>query len=151
MAWIGAAKAPSGCIFCSAFTSGDDRGQLVLARTEHALLLLNAFPYAPGHLMVALKRHLAAVTEARVDELTDVMALVQRAVAMLDAEYRPHGYNVGLNQGTDAGAGIADHLHMHIVPRWRSDANFMAVVGGVRVLPETLDQTWERLRRRLGG
>ena len=149
MAWIGAAKAPSGCIFCSAFSAEDDRKHLVLTRSEHAVLLLNAFPYAPGHLMVALKRHLAAVTEARVAELTEVMALVQRAVAMLDAEYRPQGYNIGLNQGTDAGAGIADHLHMHIVPRWRSDANFMAVVGGVRVLPEALGVTYDRLKGRL--
>jgi ATP adenylyltransferase len=151
MAWIGAAKAEAGCIFCDAWTSHDDRGTLVVARAEHAFLILNAYPYASGHLMVALKRHVSAVTEARADELTDVMALVQRAVAALDAEYRPGGYNIGINQGSAAGAGIADHLHLHVVPRWHGDANFMAAVGDVRVLPETLDRTWERVRSRLGG
>ena len=151
MAWIGAGKAPSGCIFCEAWSTDDDRGRLVLARTAHAFLLLNAYPYASGHLMVALKRHLAAITEPRVDELADAMALVQRGVAALGAEYRPDGYNIGVNQGAAAGAGIADHLHIHVVPRWNGDANFMATVGEVRVLPETLDRTWERLRGRLGG
>ena len=151
MAWIGAGKAPSGCIFCEAWSTDDDRGRLVLARTAHAFLLLNAYPYASGHLMVALKRHLAAITEPRVDELADAMALVQRGVAALGAEYRPDGYNVGVNLGSAAGAGIADHLHIHVVPRWNGDANFMATVGEVRVLPETLDRTWERLRGRLGG
>jgi ATP adenylyltransferase len=151
MAWIGAAKAPVGCIFCDAFTTDDDRRHVVLTRTAHAVLLLNAYPYAPGHLMVALNRHLGAITDARVDELADAMALVQRAVVALDAEYRPHGYNVGINQGSAAGAGIADHLHIHVVPRWNGDANFLATVGEVRVLPETLERTWERLRSRLGG
>jgi ATP adenylyltransferase len=151
MAWIGAAKKPAGCIFCNAFTSDDDRGHLVLARTEHAFLILNAYPYASGHLMVALKRHVAVLMEARLEELTDVMTLVQRAVSALDGEYRPDGYNIGLNQGSGAGAGIADHLHMHVVPRWGGDSNFMPVVADVRVLPETLDRTWERLWSRLGG
>lgn len=151
MAWIGAAKKPAGCIFCNAFIADDDRRHLVLARTQHAFLILNAYPYASGHLMVALKRHIAVLTEARLEELTDVMALVQRAVVALAGEYRPDGYNIGLNQGFVAGAGIADHLHMHVVPRWGGDSNFMPVVADVRVLPETLDRTWERLRSRLGG
>jgi ATP adenylyltransferase len=151
MAWIGAAKAGAGCIFCDAFTTDDDRRHVVLTRTAHAFLLLNAYPYAPGHLMVALKRHLGAITDARVDELADAMALVQRAVVALDVEYRPHGYNVGINQGSAAGAGIADHLHIHVVPRWNGDVNFLATVGDVRVLPETLERTWGRLRSRLGG
>jgi ATP adenylyltransferase len=149
MAWIGAGTAPSGCIFCEACSASDDRPRFVLARGEHAFALLNAYPYAPGHLMIAPRRHLGAVTDARVDELTDAMALVQRAVAALGAEYRPHGYNIGINQGAAAGAGIVDHLHIHVVPRWSGDANFMGVVGETRVLPETLDQTWERLRGRL--
>jgi ATP adenylyltransferase len=151
MAWIGASKAPSvGCIFCEAWSTTDDRDRLVLARTAHAFLLLNAYPYASGHLMVALKRHLGAVTEPSVEELADAMALVQRGVAALGSEYRPDGYNIGVNQGAAAGAGIADHLHIHVVPRWSGDSNFMATVGDTRVLPETLDRTWERLRSRLG-
>jgi ATP adenylyltransferase len=92
-----------------------------------------------------------AVTEPAVDELADAMALVQRGVAALGAEYRPDGYNIGVNQGAAAGAGIADHLHIHVVPRWNGDANFMSTVGETRVLPETLDRTWERLRSRLHG
>jgi ATP adenylyltransferase len=152
MAWIGAAKAPAaGCIFCDAWSTDDDRGRLVLARTTHAFLILNAYPYASGHLMIALKRHVGAVTEPAVDELADAMALVQRGVAALGAEYRPDGYNIGVNQGAAAGAGIADHLHIHVVPRWSGDANFMSTVGETRVLPETLDRTWERLRSRLHG
>ena len=151
MAWIGVAKAPAGCVFCRAFSSDDDRGQLVLARTEHAFLILNAYPYASGHVMVALRRHLAAITEARVEELTEVMTLVQRVVVALGVEYRPDGYNIGVNQGGAAGAGIADHLHMHVVPRWSGDSNFLPVLGDVRVLPETLDRTWARLRSRLDG
>lgn len=152
MAWIGAAKAPrAGCIFCDAWASDDDRGQLVLTRSTHAFLILNAYPYASGHLMIALKRHVGAITEPQVEELADAMAMVQRAVTLLGAEYRPDGYNIGLNQGAIAGAGIADHLHIHVVPRWSGDANFIATIGEVRVLPESLDRTWERLRSRLGG
>ena len=152
MAWIGAAKAPAaGCIFCDAWSTDDDRGRLVLARTTHAFLILNAYPYASGHLMIALKRHVGAVTEPAVDELADAMALVQRGVTALGAEYRPDGSNIGVNQGAAAGAGIADHLHIHVVPRWNGDANFMSTVGETRVLPETLDRTWERLRSRLHG
>ncbi len=152
MAWIGAAdKAPAGCIFCDAFATGDDRRHVVLARGTHAFVLLNAYPYASAHLMVAPKRHVAAVTALAADELTDIMTLVQRAVVAIDAEYRPHGYNIGINQGAAAGAGIADHLHMHVVPRWNGDANFMATVGEVRVLPEALERTWERLQGRFSG
>ena len=152
MAWIGAAKAPrTSCVFCDALSCGDDRGQLVLVRSSHAYLLLNAFPYASGHLMVAVNRHVSALTDVRTDELTDAMALVQRSVAALDHEYRPDGYNIGLNQGRAAGAGIADHLHVHVVPRWAGDSNFISTVADVRVLPETLEQTWTRLRSRFGG
>ena len=151
MAWIGAAKAGARCIFCDALAADDDRGRFVLTRGTHAFLLLNAFPYASGHLMAVVKRHVGAVTDARVDELADAMALVQRAIVALGAEYRPDGYNIGINQGGAAGAGIEDHLHVHVVPRWNGDSNFMPVVGDVRVLPETLDRTWERLRSRLGA
>jgi ATP adenylyltransferase len=151
MAWIRAAKIPAGCIFCDAWTSDDDRGRLIVARSAHAFLILNAYPYASGHLMVALSRHVGGISDARRDELADAMVLVQRAVAALDAEYRPAGYNVGINQGAIAGAGIIDHLHIHVVPRWAGDVNFMTSIGETRVLPETLDRTWDRVRSRLGG
>jgi ATP adenylyltransferase len=151
MAWIGAAKVPAGCVFCNARDGSDDRSTYLLERGEHAYLILNAYPYASGHVMAVVNRHLGALGDAQAAELTDMMRLVQRAVAALAAEYRAEGYNIGMNQGRAAGAGIEDHLHIHVVPRWNGDANFVTVVGDTRVLPETLDATWERLRRRLGG
>lgn len=152
MTWITASKAPiAGCVFCSARDGQDDRASLLLQRSEHAFLILNSFPYAPGHLMAVIKRHTGALVEAGVAELSDAMQLVQRAVTALTAEYRPDGFNVGLNQGRAAGAGIDDHLHIHVVPRWSGDSNFISVLDDTRVLPETLEQTWERVRGRLGG
>ena len=151
MAWIGSTKAPAGCVFCNARDHRDDRKDLVLERGQHAFLILNAYPYASGHVMAVVNRHLGALTAAETAELTDMMRLVQRAVAALSAEYRPDGVNVGLNQGRAAGAGIEDHLHMHVVPRWNGDSNFVSVIGDTRVLPETLETTWERLKGRLSG
>jgi ATP adenylyltransferase len=152
MAWIATSKAPApGCIFCDALAGADDRMRYVLTRGQHAFLILNAFPYTSGHLMAAVTRHVGTVAEARLDELAEAMGLVQRAIAALASEYRPDGYNIGINQGRVAGAGIEDHLHIHVVPRWDGDSNFMPVLGEVRVLPETLERTWERLRSRLDG
>lgn len=151
MAWIGASKTPAGCVFCNAHTGGDDRATYLLERSDHAFLILNAYPYASGHLMAVINRHVGALVEARPAELADMMRLVQRAVEALTAEYRAEGFNVGMNQGRAAGAGIEDHLHIHVVPRWNGDSNFVSVLGDTRVLPETLETTWERLRRRLGG
>ena len=140
----------AGCVFCLARDGADDRASLVLRRSEHAFLILNAFPYAPGHLMAVLNRHVGGFTEARVEELGDAMRLAQRAVEALAAEYRAEGFNIGLNQGRVAGAGIVDHLHVHVVPRWNGDHNFFSVLGETRVLPEDLGTTWERLRRHVG-
>jgi ATP adenylyltransferase len=114
-------------------------------------VILNAFPYTSGHLMAVVNRHVAGVRDAAPEELADVMGLVQRAIGMLTDEYRPQGFNIGINQGRVAGAGIEDHLHVHVVPRWNGDANFMSVVGEVRVLPESLEATWARLKGRLDG
>ena len=151
MAWIGAAKAPAGCVFCAALEGRDDRTTYLLERSEHAFLILNAYPYASGHLMAVVNRHLGRLVDAQPAELTDMMRLVQRAVEALTAEYRAEGFNVGMTQGRAAGAGIEDHLHIHVVPRWNGDSNFVSVLGDTRVLPETLETTWERLRGRLGG
>jgi len=149
MAWIGGSRPAAGCVFCTARDGVDDRDALVLLRGVHAFLILNAYPYAPGHLMAVTNRHVAAVGEAQPEELTDAMTLVQRGVAALSLEYRAEGFNVGLNQGRVAGAGIEDHLHVHVVPRWGGDHNFLTVVGDARVLPEELTTTWDRLRRRV--
>jgi ATP adenylyltransferase len=149
MAYVSGARAPSGCIFCTAPAAGDDRGQLVLQRGSHGYLILNAYPYAAGHLLAVVYRHIASLAEATSEELTDLMTLVATATKTLTAEYGAEGFNVGLNQGRVAGAGIADHLHMHVVPRWHGDANFVAVVGETRVIPEGLDVTYDRLKGRL--
>ena len=149
MPYIKGAAPASGCVFCLARDGTDDRASLVVDRGEQAFLILNAFPYAPGHVMAVLNRHVGSFLDARPDELTEAMRLAQRAVAALAAEYRAEAFNIGLNQGRVAGAGIADHLHMHVVPRWSGDHNFMSVLGDVRVLPEELSTTWERLRGRL--
>jgi ATP adenylyltransferase len=151
MAYVGAGEAPPGCVFCHALAASDDRERLVLRRAARAFLILNAYPYTSGHLMAVLNRHVATVAEATVEELGDALALVQVATVALRAEYGADGFNVGINQGRVAGAGIVDHLHVHVVPRWSGDANFMPVIGEVRVLPEALERTWERLRGRLGA
>jgi ATP adenylyltransferase len=150
MAYVGSAASSPACIFCEARDSTDDAGRLVLRRGALAFLILNAYPYASGHVMVALNRHVARVEDATAEEVADAMALVQEATRALRAEYRADGLNIGLNQGRVAGAGIEDHLHVHVVPRWGGDNNFMAVVGETRVLPEALDTTYARLRKSLG-
>jgi len=150
MGYVGAGGAPpSECVFCSALAAPDDRKNLVLHRAAHAFLVLNAYPYAPGHLMAVLNRHVGTLAEARADEMAEMMELVARAITLLTVEYRAEGFNVGWNQGRVAGAGITDHLHVHVVPRWSGDTNFMPVFADVRVMPEALEATYDRLRGRL--
>lgn len=151
MAYVGGGAAAVGCLFCDALASDDDRRSLLLYRDRRAFLILNAYPYTPGHLMAAPNRHLAAVSDASAEELAGAMALVGRATTVLGLEYRAEGFNIGINQGRVAGAGVEGHLHIHVVPRWGGDTNFMPVLGQVRVLPESLEATWQRLRSRLGG
>ena len=111
--------------------------------------MLNRYPYNPGHLMVAVKRHAARFSDLTEGERRDLMALTSLAERALEAEYRPHGINAGVNLGRVAGAGFPGHLHMHLVPRWSGDTNLMTVIAGTRVLPESLAATWSRLRRAL--
>jgi ATP adenylyltransferase len=151
MSYVGGARASSGCVFCEALTGSDDRKSLVLARRDRAFLILNLYPYAPGHLMAVVNRHVGTLAEAAADEVAGAMELVTLAIAALEAEYRAEGFNVGLNQGRVAGAGIVDHVHVHVVPRWNGDTNFIPVVGDVRVIPEALEVTYDRLKGRLRG
>jgi ATP adenylyltransferase len=139
------------CIFCryAGQAPAHDRGNLLLLRGAQCFVILNRFPYNSAHLMIVPYRHLHDVTRLSGEECGELMALLQRMVAALDAEYRPQGFNVGMNLGEVAGAGIADHLHMHVVPRWAGDTNFMPVVGQTKVLPEALEQTYDRLKARL--
>ena len=140
----GAADPDSRCIFCHALEGAD--APLVLARGRTAYVILNLYPYNSGHLMVVPNRHVAALAEITSEELVELMTLVQRSEIVLSEVYAPHGINVGLNLGRAAGAGVADHLHIHVVPRWAGDTNFMSVVGDVRVLPEELPASADRLR-----
>jgi ATP adenylyltransferase len=147
MPFIEKAHEPGGCLFCRVAGSSSDRAHLVLARRPGALLMLNRYPYTGGHLMVAVRAHRPSFASLSAAERTDLLDLVGLAERALEAEYRPHGLNLGVNEGRVAGAGFPGHLHVHVVPRWDGDTNFMATVAGTRVLPEALGRTWERLRR----
>jgi ATP adenylyltransferase len=141
------------CIFCDALSRGADE-PLVIHRAQRAFVILNKFPYNSGHLMVVSARHVGRLADLDSAELSALMSLTQMAERVLTDVYRPHGFNVGLNLGKSAGAGVLDHLHLHIVPRWNGDTNFISVVGETRVLPEELPETAARLReafRRAGG
>lgn len=128
-----------GCIFC------EPEEELVVARTELALVLLNRFPYASGHLMIAPVRHVGELAALTGDEALEVHRLSVRAVSALGSQYAPEGYNLGWNLGRVAGAGVVDHVHLHVVPRWSGDTNFMPVLADVKVLPEHLLETQARL------
>ena len=148
-----AAQPVAGCIFCDALAKSEGE-PLIVARESFAYVILNLYPYNSGHLMVVPNRHVGSLAELRQDELLDVMRLMQRAEIALNEVYRPHGLNVGVNLGKAAGAGVADHLHVHLVPRWAGDTNFMSVVGDIRVLPEEVPISAVRLKpvfERLGG
>ena len=137
-----------GCIFCDAVARQAD-DPLIVARGNQAFVILNKFPYNNGHLMVVPNRHVEWLADLEPPELTELMTLTQAAERVLAAVYHPHGFNMGLNLGKPAGAGVLGHLHLHVVPRWNGDTNFMSVVGEMRVLPEELPQTAGRLRAAL--
>ncbi|MCJ7486841.1 MAG: HIT domain-containing protein [Candidatus Aminicenantes bacterium] len=134
------------CIFCEALKSRDDRSAAVLYRGRRNFILLNRYPYTPGHLLIAPKRHVADFADARLDERAELADLLQVALRVLRASYAPHGFNTGMNLGQSAGAGVTGHYHLHVVPRWTGDANFMPLVGATRVFIEDLDATFNKLR-----
>jgi ATP adenylyltransferase len=137
------------CVFCDAADPAPDasgQDSLVLVRGRHAYVILNLYPYNNGHLMVVPNRHVASLVDTTDAELTEMMSLTRDAEIALTEGYQPQGINVGINLGRPAGAGIIDHIHIHLVPRWTGDTNFMSVVGGTRVLPEDMRDTVARLR-----
>jgi ATP adenylyltransferase len=136
----------SECIFCTKPAEGDDEANLIVHRGERCFVILNLFPYTNGHLMVAPFEHLPTIQELDADLLAELMALAQRAMTILDRSYNPHGYNVGFNQGRVAGAGFEGHIHMHVVPRWAGDTNYMPVLADTRVLPQSLEESYKVLR-----
>ena len=135
-----------GCVFCNK-VHADDAAEHVIARSAHVFVTLNRYPYNNGHLMVVPYHHVASQEDLPVEALTDLMLTTNRALAALRRVYHPHAFNLGANLGAAAGAGIAEHYHFHIVPRWREDANFMTVVGETRVVPAALDDTYQELKR----
>ena len=134
------------CIFCAKPAQDDDEANLIVHRGERSFVILNLFPYTNGHLMVAPYAHLGRLQELGSETLAEMMALAQRSMDRLEQVYDPHGYNVGLNQGRVAGAGVEHHIHMHVVPRWGGDTNFMPVIADTKVMPQSLEQSYEALR-----
>jgi ATP adenylyltransferase len=136
---------PEECIFCSKPASGDDRAAHIVARGDRCFAMLNAFPYTNGHLMVAPYEHVGSLEDLDDETLLELMKLTRRSMAALRAAYSPDGFNLGVNEGKVAGAGVDDHVHMHVVPRWSGDTNFMPVIASTRVLPQSLDSSYEAL------
>ena len=143
--YIKSADEQPGCLFCEA-TAGDDEERLVLHRGDHTIALLNKFPYSSGHFMVAPVRHVGEFGELEDEEVLELHRLASAGMGALAETYAPQGYNVGWNLGRTAGAGVVDHVHLHVVPRWAGDTNFMPIVGDVRVMPEHLLATYDRLK-----
>ena len=137
---------PTTCIFCEAIKQKDSEDNLIVRRGERAFAILNRYPYTSGHLMIVPNQHLPSLLDLDAATLSDMMALMQQALHTIASLYQPEGFNVGANIGSCSGAGVAVHFHWHVVPRWGGDTNFMTTVGGARVLPEDLQQTYQRIR-----
>jgi ATP adenylyltransferase len=136
-----------GCIFCIKAAENKDAENYIVYRGELNFVLLNLFPYTNGHLMIAPYQHVGTLAEAPAEVLAEMMRLTRRAEVNLQMAYQPHGFNFGMNIGRSAGAGVAGHIHMHMLPRWTGDANFMSTIGETRVLPEELPVTYEKLSK----
>lgn len=136
------------CIFCGARKVSVGKGRYILERSKHSFSMLNLYPYNNGHVMVAPYRHVPSLERLRAAELADLMSLVNRTKIRIDKKMRPHGYNIGWNLGKIGGAGFAGHVHVHIVPRWTGDTNFMPIVADTKLVSESLDAVHELLRSR---
>jgi ATP adenylyltransferase len=143
-------KTPT-CVFCDAVNAGDDAKTRIVYRRQHCFVILNTFPYTPGHVMIVPYAHLDELQKLPSEAANEMMALSQRMESVLRELYHPDGINLGMNIGKAAGAGIAGHIHMHVLPRWVADANFVSVVCETRVIPETLDETYARIKRALSS
>lgn len=142
---------PDECIFCSKPAAGDDEDGYIVHRGSECFVMLNAFPYNNGHVMISPYRHVPSIEELEEPALLELMTLSKRTLAALREVYGPEGFNLGINQGKVAGAGFDDHVHMHLVPRWGADTNFMPAIASTRVLPESLADSYRSLSRALGG
>jgi ATP adenylyltransferase len=136
---------PEECIFCTAVEAADDAERHVVARGERCFVMLNAYPYTNGHVMVAPYAHVPSLEELDEPTLLELMKLVRSSLGAIRDAYGPEGFNIGVNQGKVAGAGVEEHVHMHVVPRWGGDTNFMPVFAGTRVLPQSLEDSYREL------
>lgn len=143
--YVTKAKPGGLCIFCEMVAEGRDCENFILHRGDHNFVLLNLYPYTTGHLMIAPYQHVATMEEAPGETLEEMIRLTQLAEKLLRAVYRPQGFNIGMNVGESAGAGVAGHIHMHILPRWTADSSFITTVSETRVIPEDLNVTYEKL------
>jgi ATP adenylyltransferase len=149
--YITTADKANGCVFCTKLAEYDDRRSLIVHRGQYCFIILNAYPYTNGHVMVVPYTHEDELQKLSPDAAQEMMALTRRMEGVLRRLYRPDGINLGMNIGKAAGAGVAGHIHMHVLPRWVADANFMTVIGEVRLLPESLETTWERIKAELAS
>jgi ATP adenylyltransferase len=147
--YVAEAKNISGCVFCSAPAANRDEEMLIVLRGVKNYVILNRFPYTSGHVMIVPYTHTADFSGLEKDTAAEMIVLAQRVQAALESVYHPDGFNLGMNLGHSAGAGIADHLHLHLLPRWAGDTNFMTTVGETRLEPEELSTTYSRLRKAL--
>ncbi|NIO48115.1 MAG: HIT domain-containing protein [Candidatus Aminicenantes bacterium] len=135
----------SGCIFCQALKSKDDKGAFILFRGAHNFIVLNKYPYTSGHLMIAPYKHLSSFERAIKESTDEMTELLKLSLNVLKKKYCPQGFNTGMNLGKSAGAGVADHYHLHVIPRWTGDSHFMPIVGETKVMIENLETTYDRL------
>ena len=144
--YVTGAEPTLGCVFCQKVEENEDEKNLILYRGLNNFVLLNIYPYTSGHLMVAPYRHIAQLAQADDATWSELMMLTRKAEQAIQTAYKPEGINLGMNLGKSAGAGIADHIHMHVLPRWQADSNFISVIGETRVLPEALSDTYRKLK-----
>lgn len=147
--YISASNPPDGCVFCRILDSGPDKDpeNLIVHRGKHCFVILNRFPYTSGHLMVVACRHISSLSEADPEELHELMLMARRCEKALKGIYNPEGFNIGINLGKCAGAGVESHLHLHVIPRWTGDSNFVAVSGQTRIIPELLEDTFNKVSK----
>lgn len=150
MEYIQSEKDKDSCVFCNALKEEDGIGNLIVYRAKHTFIILNRFPYTSGHLMVVPFQHKSSVDELNKATRDELMEMANRCLLVLKAIYRPHGFNMGINIGEAAGAGILEHVHLHVVPRWVGDTNFMSALGRTRVLPESLEDTYQKIKEEWG-
>ncbi|MFP3286106.1 MAG: HIT domain-containing protein [Acidilobus sp.] len=142
-------KREGGCFLCESPKMGDDRKALIVYRGRQAFIILNRYPYNTGHLMVAPYRHVSSLEDLTDEELLEMIRLVKASMEALRQAYRPEGFNIGVNIGDVAGAGVPGHVHIHVVPRWKGDANYITVIGGTKVISQALEETYDLLRPKL--